>query len=247
MPLEGDAHVSGQHQKTLDEAGDNHGENDNGNSTDNGPDSVRYQQQWQERRNRRDRSAQDRCRHATGGRFSCEPGVETSPVQCFRMFSYDNGVIDDDAQDHNDGKHTDHVYGLTGEPHDQHGGGECNRDAGGDPEGHPRVKEQEQDDQHDRQTHSAVLDQQVQATPDEFGLDVERCYTEIRRQGRSDLLQIVRDRIRDGQRIRVRCSHGLQHNGPVAVTPIIGAVVVETFPYIRDITEEQLFSARERL
>jgi len=74
-----------------------------------------------------------------------------------------DGVIDDDAERHDQREQAQHVDAAAGEIEDEQGRGKGHRDAPGDPERDPPGQEQVEDQHHQHQTAQAVAHQQHDA------------------------------------------------------------------------------------
>ena len=78
------------------------------------------------------------------------------------MFANDNGVVDNNAEHHDEGKHRHHVNALTGQPHDAESRKQRDRNTHCDPEGDARIEKYKQHQQYDHQTLQTILNQNEQ-------------------------------------------------------------------------------------
>ncbi len=84
-----------------------------------------------------------------------------------RVLANHDGIVDDDAQRHDQGEQADHVDAATdGVEHAQRGH-ERHRDAQRHPPGDPSIEEQKQNGHHQHQTAAPVFDQQENAVLDQ--------------------------------------------------------------------------------
>ncbi len=91
-----------------------------------------------------------------------------------RVFADHDGVVDDDAERHDQSEQADHVDAATQQEQHCEGRHERNRHAERDPPRHPSVEKQEQHADHQYQAAGAVLDQQHDAFLDQLpGLVVD--------------------------------------------------------------------------
>ena len=79
------------------------------------------------------------------------------------VLAHDNGVIDHDAQHHQEGKHRDHVDAHTNSRQEENATDKRDGHTHHHPEGKPDLEKHGQDQQHDTDGHEAVFQQQGQS------------------------------------------------------------------------------------
>ena len=199
----GTAQMSGQHEEAFDQTCHQHRHDNQRNGPDDLSDHVTYREQGHEGRNGGQRRRRHRCEHAQGPGLRGVHGAHPLLAQVGRMLPHHDGVIDNDAQCHDQGEQADHVDALTGPEHDRPGGEDRHGDAHRDPEGDPAGQKDEQDDQHQNEAAETVAQQQVDAVGNQRCLNVVLPDLDVRWQ-RS--LQFVKEGVDDVCGLqRVRC------------------------------------------
>ena len=79
------------------------------------------------------------------------------------VLAHHDGVIDDDAERHEEAEHRDHVDTHADERQEQHPPDERDHHPHHHPEGEPDLEEQREDEEHDEHRHHGVLEQQREA------------------------------------------------------------------------------------
>ena len=107
------------------------------------------------------------------------------------VLAHHDGVIDDDAERHDEREQAHHVDRAAEEEHEREGGEKGGRNADHHPQGDARGEEKVEHGDHQQQARQAIADEQLDALADELPLRIEHLQADARRQRRSGVLEPV--------------------------------------------------------
>ena len=241
---EGMAQVPGQNQKALDQRGDDDRNDDHRNGRHDVAHAPAHQQQGQEGGDGGQRRGHHRRQHAPRTALGGDQRILAHVVVGLGVLADHDGVIDDDAQGHDQREQADHVDALAAQVHHRQRRHEGNRNAHGHPEGHPRRQEQVENQQHQQQAPGAVFQQQQDALLDQLPAFVEHRETDVRRQGRPHLVEPLLQDLGGIQGIALFAAPQHQHRGLFAIQGDGLGAVVDTALDARQVAQGQSHARR---
>ena len=158
------------------------------------------------------------------------------------MLADHDGVIDDDADHHDQGEQADHVDRLASRQH--HGEGRHHRDRNADrnPQRDATIEKEKQHADHQHQAAQAVAQQQVYALLDQVRLEVELLHAQARWQGGRKLGHGGIDDAGDLQGIFADGALNVQLDGGHAVEQRDGSPLLDRITNGGDIAEQDLLA-----
>ena len=163
------------------------------------------------------------------------------------MLADDDGIVDDDAERHDQREEREHVERLPGDPHEPERRHHRDRNAGRNPQRDAAVEEGEEHDHDHEQAGNAVLHQDHDPVGQSLGPHLVLDQLQRGRQLRSDLREIlVEDRI-DLELVGAGGALHRQLDRPQAVGIADGLVRVVGARHIADVSQLDLLAGRERL
>ncbi len=165
--LEGLAQVPRQHQEALDQRRRDHAHDDQRNIEQHVADDAAHQHQRQKGRDGGQRRGDHRCQHAPCAALGRLERRLARLIVGERILTDDDGVVDDDAQRHDEAEQAHHVDAATDQIEHAEGRHERDGDAHRDPEGDAAVQEQKQNEHHQHQAAGAVFQHELNALLDE--------------------------------------------------------------------------------
>ncbi len=191
--LERLAQVPRQHQEALDQRRRDHAHDDQRNIEQHVADDAAHQHQRQKGRDGGQRRGDHRCQHAPCAALGRLERRLARLIVGERILTDDDGVVDDDAQTHDDREHADHVQRHAQEIHGPEGGHDRDGNPHRHPERHAEVQEDEQNSQHQQQSREAVRHQHPDSLGRLIGEDVEQLHLQGRWQLGPQLIDVSGD------------------------------------------------------
>ena len=238
--------MAGQDQEALDQAGHEDRHHHQRNGAQDLADDARDDRHRHKGGDGGERGGGHRCQHAPGTALRRRQAAGTAQAARHRVLADDNGVVDDDADHHDQREQADHVDRLAGGQHHRQRRHHRHRDAHRHPQRDAAVEEQEKraDDQH--QAAEAVAQQKVDALLDEAGAEVELLHAQARRQARAQLGEGIGDDRRQLERVVADRALDMQLDRRLAVEKRNRRRLFRRIADAGDITEPHLLTAAQR-